>query len=275
MSMIVHSEYEKLKDYLSNLIYEYEDLINHICPNIEMEYLLKFGIYEYELYKKELELNKLKFKLKLLQTEINHQNDIDLNEINKKVLDKYKEYEKNLKNSMNELENIIKHKDNYFELDEEDEKELKRIYKILIKKLHPDLNIHQEDFKKELFIKVTNAYKNGDLEELKALYAMLPDEDIEEKSSLNELKELIHSFEKKIEKIKSDYPYNKLDLLSNEKEINDYKINLQYLIDSCNEEIKDYGKSISSDMNYNVNQIKYEEIKDYGKKINEIIDNQH
>ena len=252
MSMIVHSEYEKLKDYLSNLIYEYEDLINHICPNIEVEYLLKFGIYEYELYKKELELNKLKFKLKLLQTEINHQNDIDLNEINKKVLDKYKEYEKNLKNSMNELENIIKHKDNYFELDEEDEKELKRIYKILIKKLHPDLNIHQEDFKKELFIKVTNAYKNGDLEELKALYAMLPDEDIEEKSSLNELKELIHSFEKKIEKIKSDYPYNKLDLLSNEKEINDYKINLQYLIDSCNEEIKDYGK-----------------------KINEIIDNQH
>ena len=252
MSMIVHSEYEKLKDYLSNLIYEYEDLINHICPNIEMEYLLKFGIYEYELYKKELELNKLKFKLKLLQTEINHQNELDLNEIDKKVLDKYKEYEKNLKNSMNELENIIKHKDNYFELDEEDEKELKRIYKILIKKLHPDLNIHQEDFKKELFIKVTNAYKNGDLEELKALYAMLPDEDIEEKSSLNELKELIHSFEKKIEKIKSDYPYNKLDLLSNEKEINDYKINLQYLIDSCNEEIKDYGK-----------------------KINEIIDNQH
>ena len=252
MSMIVHSEYEKLKDYLSNLIYEYEDLINHICPNIEMEYLLKFGIYEYELYKKELELNKLKFKLKLLQTEINHQNDIDLNEINKKVLDKYKEYEKNLKNSMNELENIIKHKDNYFELDEEDEKELKRIYKILIKKLHPDLNFHQENFKKELFIKVTNAYKNGDLEELKALYAMLPDEDIEEKSSLNELKELIHSFEIKIEKIKSDYPYNKLDLLSNEKEINDYKINLQYLIDSCNEEIKDYGK-----------------------KINEIIDNQH
>ena len=252
MSMIVHSEYEKLKDYLSNLIYEYEDLINHICPNIEMEYLLKFGIYEYELYKKELELNKLKFKLKLLQTEINHQNDIDLNEINKKVLDKYKEYEKNLKNSMNELENIIKHKDNYFELDEEDEKELKRIYKILIKKLHPDLNIHQEDFKKELFIKVTNAYKNGDLEELKALYAMLPDEDIEEKSSLNELKELIHSFEKKIEKIKSDYPYNKLDLLSNEKEIGEYKINIQYLIDSCNEEIEEYSN-----------------------KINEIIQNQH
>ena len=252
MSMIVHSEYEKLKDYLSNLIYEYEDLINHICPNIEMEYLLKFGIYEYELYKKELELNKLKFKLKLLQTEINHQNDIDLNEINKKVLDKYTEYENNLKNSMNELENIIKHKDNYFQLDEEDEKELKRIYKILIKKLHPDLNIHQEDFKKELFIKVTNAYKNGDLEELKALYAMLPDEDIEEKSSLNELKELIHSFEIKIEKIKNEYPYNKLDLLSNEKEIGEYKINIQYLIDSCNEEIEEYSN-----------------------KINEIIENQH
>ena len=252
MSMIVHSEYEKLKDYLSNLIYEYEDLINHICPNIEMEYLLKFGIYEYELYKKELELNKLKFKLKLLQTEINHQNDIDLNEINKKVLDKYKEYEKNLKNSMNELENIIKHKDNYFQLDEEDEKELKRIYKILIKKLHPDLNFHQENFKKELFIKVTNAYKNGDLEELKALYAMLPDEDIEEKSSLNELKELIHSFEIKIEKIKNEYPYNKLDLLSNEKEIGEYKINIQYLIDSCNEEIEEYSN-----------------------KINEIIQNQH
>ncbi|ADC47518.1 hypothetical protein mru_1668 [Methanobrevibacter ruminantium M1] len=252
MSMIVHSEYKKLKDHLYDLVYEYEDLINHICPNIEMEYLLKFGIYEYELYKKELELNKLKFKLKLLQTEINHQNELDLNEIDKKVIDKYTEYANNLKNSMNELENIIKHKDNYFQLDEEDEKELKRIYKILIKKLHPDLNFHQENFKKELFIKVTNAYKNGDLEELKALYAMLPDEDIEEKSSLNELKELIHSFEIKIEKIKNEYPYNKLDLLSNEKEIGEYKINIQYLIDSCNEEIEEYSN-----------------------KINEIIENQH
>lgn len=245
MSLIVHSEYKKLKDHLSDLVYEYEDLINHICPNLEREYLINFGIFEYELYKKELELNKLKLKLKLLQIEINHQNVIDLEKIDRQVLEKFKEYERNLKNSMNELEDIIKSKDNFFKLDEDDAKELKRLYKILIKHLHPDINKNQEKFKKELFIKVTEAYKSGDLEELKALYNMLPDEDIEEKSSLDELKDLIHSFEIKIAKIKDNYPYNKLDLLSDKDEIEVYRNNLQDLLDDCDKEIKEYSKKIN------------------------------
>ena len=244
MSLTVHFEYEKLKNQLTDLVYEYEDLRNHICPNIEREYLINFGIYEYELYKKELELNKLKLKLKLLQIEINHENELDLVEIDEKVLKKYKEYEMNLKSSMDELENLIKNKDNYFDLSDEDAKELKRLYKLLIKRLHPDLNSNQEEFKKELFIKVTNAYKNGDLDELKALYNMLPSGEIEEKSSLDELRDLIHSFELKIQNIKEEYPYNKIDLLSDNEKMDEYKKGLQEMIDSCNEEIVIYNERI-------------------------------
>ena len=85
MSLIVHPEVTKLKEKLSQLILEYDNLIDHICPEIERIYVLAFGRYEYELYKIELEIDRLKRKLQLIQIEINNENEIDLDKIEKMV----------------------------------------------------------------------------------------------------------------------------------------------------------------------------------------------
>ncbi len=75
-----------------------------ICPNIEKEYVLNFGLLEFKLYKKDLELSKLKRKLQLIQIERNNGQSIDINKINKKVEEEFKEYNENLKKHLDELE---------------------------------------------------------------------------------------------------------------------------------------------------------------------------
>ena len=94
MSLIIHPEVEKLKERLSQLIFEYDYLINQICPKIEIEYVLEFGLFEYELYKLELKIDKLKRKIQLIQIELNHENEIDLNKIDEILARELKKNEK-------------------------------------------------------------------------------------------------------------------------------------------------------------------------------------
>lgn len=103
MSVIVHPDVQKLKNNLAELIYEHENLISHLCPLIERRYVLKFGIYEYELYKLELDISKLKRKLQLMRMEINHENKIDLEKIANILSKEFEEYEHQLKAQIDEI----------------------------------------------------------------------------------------------------------------------------------------------------------------------------
>ena len=99
-NIAVSFEYTKLKKELSDLVFEYESLKNQICPSLEREYILNFGLLEYNIYKKDFEIDKIKAKIKLIQKEINHQNQVDIKVIDEKLELKFKDYNKKLKESM-------------------------------------------------------------------------------------------------------------------------------------------------------------------------------
>lgn len=218
--------------------------MDHVCPEIERKYVLEFGTYEYSLYKVELEIDKLKRKLKLIQIEINHENEIDLSRIEKKVSKEFEEYEKQLQDQIDE----IKHLENteVEKLSKRDTKKLKQIYRMLIKRLHPDLNPNLSYLEVSLFIKATIAFKKGDLKELESVVAILPDENIEEISEIDNLKELIKSYEDKIVKAKNEYPYNKKELLENRKSGNEYKEMLIELIDDRKKDVEKLKNRINN-----------------------------
>lgn len=48
--------------------------------------------------------------------------------------------------------------------------ELKRLYHIIVKRLHPDLNPDTSDDEKELFAQAQSAYKNGDIDLMRNLH---------------------------------------------------------------------------------------------------------
>ena len=239
MEIIVHPEVSKLKEELTNVIYSYEELVNQICPELERNYVLQFGLLEYTLYKKDVEIDKLKMKLRLIQKELNNQNPVDLDSIERILKEKFKEYEENLIKSMDELNEKISEKENLKSLSEEDALKLKNEYKKLIKALHPDLNPDQTDFEKNLFFKATDAFKSGNLSQLESISLILPNSDIDEEDEIEKLEALIEEFNEKIKKVKEDYPYNKRELLMNPKKANEYIDILNDLIEESSIQIRE------------------------------------
>ena len=108
---------------------------------------------------------------------------------------------------------------------------VKELYRRIVKKLHPDMNPDVTERQKELWHKAQKAYGESDLETLEDIYDeinrvdadTIPEtEDGREKLLLmierleRQLKELVDA----IAQIKSEFPYNKKELLADEEKVN-------------------------------------------------------
>ncbi|SDA47929.1 hypothetical protein [Methanobrevibacter millerae] len=226
------SEIKELKEQLMHLIFEYDDLVSHVCPDIEVRYVLEFGMDEYELYEIELEIEKLERKLELIEAESN----VDLNKIDKKLDKEFEESERQLKAQINEI-NYLKGNE-LKRLSPEDLQKLRQTYLMLIEKLHPDLNPNQNFLDLSLFIKAENSFKTDDLEALESVTRILPEEDNQEMPEIEDLKGSILEFEGKIYLVENEYPYNKKELLDDEDCGNEYREMLSELVDDRKEELK-------------------------------------
>ncbi len=109
--------------------------------------------------------------------------------------------------------------------------ELKRLYRYIMKKLHPDANPDATEAEMELLRKAQKAYSEGDLETLREIADQLDDTEITEKYSdtpedIIKLRELRAKLAEKveiliihIEEIKNSFPYNEKDFLADEEAV--------------------------------------------------------
>ena len=107
-------------------------------------------------------------------------------------------------------------------LSDNEEKELKMLYRKLVKILHPDMNPQATDAQVELFEHALTAYQNGDLETMRLIDAMVgnglqPEQSMNAidklKKEKQRLTELLDCVQKSIAKIKSEYPYTMKEVL--------------------------------------------------------------
>lgn len=108
-------------------------------------------------------------------------------------------------------------------MSKEDSIELQNTYRTLVKKLHPDVNVNQNEKTKLLWNRTVEAYRLGDIEELKAIVILLKDVDIIDigKDFESEIDRLLKAAKDKIfklmeylKKIKNEFPFtikNKID----------------------------------------------------------------
>ena len=105
-----------------------------------------------------------------------------------------------------------------------DSKKLKSLYRKLCKRLHPDLNPLLSDQEKNLFSGIQKAYERGDVASLEAYLWVLDEaEDIDdERKDIEELTAEVALLEAQVsvqeemlEQVKSSYPFNLIDKLSN------------------------------------------------------------
>ena len=106
--------------------------------------------------------------------------------------------------------------------DEDEDRKLKRLYRRIVKAMHPDLHPDQDEATKELFKKAILAYKEGRLRELEEIAAILDGQTSREGEALLEalererehLFELILGLRAELRAIRRQFPFNKQDLLN-------------------------------------------------------------
>ena len=237
------AEVERLRTELSMLMLERDELKFVICKNIEAEYMLKLGGLEYKAYEAQCNVLRLKRQLELMQARLNRQESIVMAVIETILNTEFAEYQKKLDEQMGKMNEAIE-RSNADVLSEEETKELKKLYRKIVKALHPDMNPNITEAQRQLFDNAVMAYKNGNLDALRAIAGMIGDADLqvnqtdakarllEEKKSLEKLLENVRE---EIQTIKSEYPYTMKELLADDEKVEARKRELELIISKYEE----------------------------------------
>lgn len=243
---------EKLRTELSMLVLERDELVYVECKNIEMAYMLVIGGLEYKAYEIECAILLLKRKVELIQAKKNRQEKFVLSKIEELLDIEFAEYRVKLNEQIDKM-NAALDRNNSESLSEEETRELKKLYRTIIKSLHPDINPGLSKAKIQLFYNAVTAYENGDINGLRIISVMVTKSALtEEKPDVisqlmkekGRLLELLQTVKANIEEIKSEYPYTMKSLVQSSEMTQARKAELEISIKQLNETLAAYKAKI-------------------------------
>lgn len=246
------NEVEKMRTELSMLLLERDELQFVICKNIETEYMLKLGSIEYKAYEAQCAALRLKRRIELIQAKKNRQEKVIISAIEETLDTEFAEYQKQLDEQINKMNDALKRSKAEVLTDEENKK-LKKLYRKIVKALHPDINPDVSQAQVQLFDNAVSAYKNGDLGTLRIIGEMVGNNPLSEqhKDAMTQLVEererlqgLLKSIRESIDNIKSEYPYTMKDILEDTEKTEQKKQKLENVLEQYNELISIYKAKI-------------------------------
>ena len=156
-----------LGDELAHLLTEAYDLVHTVKPNLLAIYQTKIGALELRLLQARCATARLKRTLELAQSAINHGKSPDWIAIEGHLDLEFLQWQAKIREAISAIEAAENRMKNL--LSPEEDRELKKLYYALVKKLHPDLNPYLSDDQRRLWLRVQTARESGDLDELRAL----------------------------------------------------------------------------------------------------------
>ncbi len=245
----LQKEIAQLRTELSMLILERDELQHVICKNVEMEYILAVGVLECKVFELDCQLQRIKRKISLVQTYINHQKKVELEKIEQQLDAEFAAYKKQLESEMNKINAAISRSQGRV-LREEEQKELKQLYRTIVKALHPDLHHDLTEAQINLYYNAVDAYKHGDLPALRAIAILVdkPEESNQSEDTLakltkekERLEQSLQAVNATIDEIKKQYPYTLKSLLDDPDKLSSRKQELQFMIEQYQDTIAQYN----------------------------------
>ncbi len=225
----LRQEISELRKQFTDLFAQKEYMISHEKDVLYTHYLNEIGQDLYTLLCLRTEVAALKLKMQLAQAYVNRGEKPNLKLIQQEVDEKLADYYEQIAKQAEQLEAA---KQIQFSTDE-DAQELKQLYYMLVKRLHPDLHPNQTEYDTALFLKVQTAYKTGNLAVMREIVLALDLKDVEKTetittlSTLNEqknfLQQQIAKIQEQIEHLNAEFPFNFREKLANLEWIMDEK----------------------------------------------------
>lgn len=258
-NIIIFPDFEKLKNEVetlrvkvSLLLLERDELQFVICKNIEMEYMMELGGLEYKAYEAQCTALRLKRKIELIQAKRNRQEKILLYVIEEMLDDEFAEYQRHLNEQISKMNDALERR-KAKKLSDEESKEIKKLYRKVVRVLHPDINPDASEAQIRLFDNAVSAYKNGDLNALRIIHGMVGNDTVPEQhenvmtqlaEEKKRLQDVMKSIQEETDEIKSDYPYTMKELLEDEEKRKQQKQELESILAQYNELISIYEAKI-------------------------------
>lgn len=243
---------EKLNQEFLDLYTLHRQMVEQESLVLTALYLEKLGHLQLELLQKQTEAARLKMKAEMIQSAINRDEPVNLPAIEATIEMRLLELYARIAEHSVALDDAKKILSAL--LSEEDTLKLRDTYRLLCKRLHPDLHPNQSDHEKELFLKVQAAYDLKRLDLLQEILLALeePDESKRMVSTVDQKRERVDRLQQqighlrsKIEKLKNSFPFDMADLIHDEDHLRQRRQEIRHEIGTCEEKIRIYQDRIA------------------------------
>jgi hypothetical protein len=170
---ILYRELGDLRGELAALYEEIEFINRFVIPRIQTSYLIKVGALRVELMSAQVNMMKVRRMIALMRSAIDKGDVLSPDVLERRMEREFKEWDKRMAHETAQIEEA---KARFSSLSpSEDEDDVRAVFRILCRKMNPDINPDQSDEAKGFWPSVYSAYASGDLFHLKALLMMSDD----------------------------------------------------------------------------------------------------
>lgn len=233
-TILTDAEFEAMESKFLETLMARDHLLFHEAEILKAEYMEKVGMLEYKLFEFQIAFQRLKRKVELVRQKINCQEKVNIQAIEYKLDAEYAEYEERIAIRLAEITELMNISG---VMAEDDSKEIRGLYKKLVKRLHPDLNPNLTDEEYILFHKAVIAYQNSDISTLRRIDMLTDkigtsDNKYEAKKlRYNNLKKACEAMEKEMLEIRKTFPFDKKDFLKDKQAVKQRQSELKASLD--------------------------------------------
>lgn len=235
------------KEYIS-LYTKKDEMLNQERDDLYVRYVRLIGTDKYENFKLSVEVRALRLKVALAQASLNRGEKPCVKDIEGKVNAKLEDYYIKVEQQAS----AIREAKNALSIEGHDLKEIRELYRMLVRRLHPDLNPNQSEQQKDLFLQGQSAYRNHNLAMLREIIMRLEiDADLEDllarasesrEEMLTRLQGQIEQLRQEIADLEKSFPFNHRTLLLDPVWINQQKEELKKEHKELREQKQAYAK---------------------------------
>ena len=250
---------EAVRRQIVDTLLEIDDLILQVIPQIQVEYVKNVGYLEDDLFKWQIKARRARRQFGLMQAAANRGERAQAEKIAVALEDEFAAWEALIMQRSAEQLELLERFSNARVLSEAESRALKKLHRVLIKRLHPDLHGELPDEAHRFFLIAQSAYENGDIETLRMVATATEEYESEESVASNNEEALSESQleidltmaqaqlslpQEKLANIKSTPPYNFVELLENPKKLASRRAELKALIEQQKEVYASYKQKI-------------------------------
>ncbi len=235
------AECEELRDHLARVLVELQELAKTVIPGLTALYATRIGPIELELFALRCQNLRKKRTIELVQISLDRNEPLNTGMIEKTLNQEYQGWHLQLEE---QDKTFRKARESFSALmNDKEAREFKQLFRVLVRRLHPDINPGQGEKARMLWFSLQSAYEKGEMDMLRseasrqehtAPSAFLPESSgIESwEKAKKELATKISTLEKEIGQITASHPYTLKEQLHDEQWIVDRIAQIRSLVDA-------------------------------------------